>query len=45
VAEFLAPGVGPGGELGSIASDMELVEVDKVQVRGAGNEAGEEDAM
>ena len=45
VTEFLAPGVGPGGELGSVASDVEGIQVNEVQFHGAGDKAAEEKAL
>jgi len=45
VAQLLAVRIGPGGELGPVASGVEVVQVDELQVHRAGDEAGVEERL
>jgi hypothetical protein len=45
VAQLLAVGVSPGRELGPIARDVEVLQVNELQVDGAGHKAGVEEGM
>ena len=45
MAQLLAVGVGLGREFGSVASDVEVIEIDELQVDGAGDEASIEEGL
>jgi hypothetical protein len=45
VAEFLAVGVGPSGELGPVARDVEVLQVNELEVDGTGDKAGVEKGL
>jgi hypothetical protein len=44
-AELLAVGIGPGRELGAIASHVQVLEVNELEVDGAGDKAGIKDGL
>jgi hypothetical protein len=45
VAQLLAPGVSPGREFGAVTGGVEIIQVDELQVDGAGDKAGVEERL